>query len=279
MSRRRLPAGISTLDTGLDPRADAVEPRDRSVRSGKLSTMRRDLGRAAHDRVDVVSGVDRIGEDRPIMRVVTDATPIAVMLVDPAEPHLAAILDAGGFTVRGTASSGKVVRAAADWCPDVVLVDLDGPAGPAAGTAAVEELTGVLPRLPVVVLSAVDAAPVVLGAVRAGAASYLLRTTSASRLVDAVRRTASGEAVFSPGLAAAVLEAETGGAGEGPARLTEREADILQLVVAGHTARQIAGRLVLSPRTVENHVNNMLRKLDVPNRAALVRYAIENGLA
>ncbi|MCY7372711.1 MAG: LuxR C-terminal-related transcriptional regulator [Spirochaetaceae bacterium] len=60
---------------------------------------------------------------------------------------------------------------------------------------------------------------------------------------------------------------------------TEREADVLRLVVDGLTGRQIAARLVLSPRTVENHVQHVLRKLGLPNRAALVRYAIENGLA
>ena len=63
------------------------------------------------------------------------------------------------------------------------------------------------------------------------------------------------------------------------ARLTAREGDVLRLVVDGLTARQIATRLVLSPRTVENHIQRVLRRLDVPNRAALVRYAIENGLA
>jgi DNA-binding NarL/FixJ family response regulator len=62
-------------------------------------------------------------------------------------------------------------------------------------------------------------------------------------------------------------------------RLTAREGDVLALVVDGLTARQIATRLVLSPRTVENHIQRVLRRLDVPNRAALVRYAIENGLA
>ena len=61
-------------------------------------------------------------------------------------------------------------------------------------------------------------------------------------------------------------------------RLTAREADVLRLVVEGLTARQIATRLVLSPRTVENHIQRVLRRLGVPNRAALVRYAVENGL-
>ena len=83
--------------------------------------------------------------------------------------------------------------------------------------------------------------------------------------------------MFSPGLAEVVLE-EAGRSSEpGGARLTAREGDVLRLVVDGLTARQIATRLVLSPRTVENHIQRVLRRLGVPNRAALVRYAIENG--
>ncbi|MGE3287852.1 MAG: LuxR C-terminal-related transcriptional regulator [Pseudonocardia sp.] len=208
------------------------------------------------------------------MRVVTGATPVAVMLVDPAEPHLAELLGAGGFAVH-VCGPGDLVRTATTLCPHVVVIDLDG----TAGTAAVETLTATLPRLPVLALSSAGGAAAVLTAVRAGAAGYALRGSPASWLVEAVRRTAVGDAVYSPGLAASVLEQHAAGAVDGPVRLTERESDVLALVVAGRTARQIATRLTLSPRTVENHVNNMLRRFDVPNRAALVRYAIENGLA
>lgn len=215
------------------------------------------------------------------MHVVTDAAPVSVLLVDPAEPHLAAVLGAGGFAVLGAVAPDDAPREAFARCPDVVLVDLDGPVSrrSAAAVGAIEALAAELPQLPVLALSATSGASAVLSAVRAGAAGYLVRAGSATELVDAVRRTAAGEAVFSPGLAAAVLEEHAAGAGAGPARLTDREADVLKLVVAGYTARQIAARLALSPRTVENHVQHMLRKLDVPNRAALVRHAIENGLA
>ena len=119
----------------------------------------------------------------------------------------------------------------------------------------------------------------VLRAVRAGAAGFLTTTGRSAELADAVRRTAEGEAVFSPGLAEVVLEQRGRPVDAAEARLTDRETDVLRLVVEGLTARQIATRLVLSPRTVENHIQRLLRKLDVPNRAALVRHAIENGLA
>ena len=114
----------------------------------------------------------------------------------------------------------------------------------------------------------------VLDAVQAGAAGCVLHPVT----VDAVLRTAAGEAVFSPGLAEFVLDAHSRVASV-PTLLTERETEVLRLVVEGLTGRQIATRLTLSPRTVENHVQRVLRKLDQPNRAALVRYAIEHGLA
>ena len=198
------------------------------------------------------------------MHVVKDP-PITVLLVDPAQPQLAAMLGVSGLVVV----SGPPA--------DVVIVDLDEVTG--APRDVVEALVAAHPDTPVMALSSGAAATAVLAAVRSGAAGYVLRTERGAELVHAVHRAAAGESVFSPGLAAAVLEEHAAGAGDGPARLTDREADVLALVVAGYTARQIAGRLVLSPRTVENHVQRMLRKLDLPNRASLVRYAIENGLA
>ena len=90
---------------------------------------------------------------------------------------------------------------------------------------------------------------------------------------------AEGRPAFSPGLAGVVLDAVAGPAAVSAPPLSPRESDVLRLVVEGLTARQIAGRLVLSPRTVENHVQRLLRKFGVPGRGALVRYAIEHGLA
>ena len=84
--------------------------------------------------------------------------------------------------------------------------------------------------------------------------------------------------MFSPGLAEVVLEEYGRPVDRAQVRLTPREADVLRLVVDGLTARQIATRLVLSPRTVENHIQRVLRRLGRPNRASLVRYAVENGL-
>ena len=100
-----------------------------------------------------------------------------------------------------------------------------------------------------------------------------------------MRRTADGDAVFTPGLAALVLgefrrlSAAPQQADGGVPRLSERETEVLRMVATGMTYKQIATRLVLSHRTVENHVQNTLGKLQLHNRVELVRYAIEHGLA
>jgi DNA-binding NarL/FixJ family response regulator len=176
-----------------------------------------------------------------------------------------------------TGDPRRAPRLVGDARPQVVLVWLGRDRD--AMLAAVTELTARVPDAPVLTVSAAVGAADVLAAVRAGAAGYLVTTGDLPALADALRRTAAGEAVFSPGLAEVVLEGHGRPAGAGGTRLTSREADVLRLVVDGLTARQIASRLVLSPRTVENHIQRVLRRLGVPNRAALVRYAIENGFA
>jgi DNA-binding NarL/FixJ family response regulator len=170
----------------------------------------------------------------------------------------------------------RAPRLVDDLRPQVVLAGLGRDRE--AVLAVVPEVVKRVPGTPVLAVAEAtgDPAADVLAAVHAGATGYVADDPEV--LADAVRRTAAGEAVFSPGLAEVVLE-EHGRPGD-PAqvRLTGREADVLRLVVDGLTARQIATRLVLSPRTVENHTQRVLRRLGLPNRAALVRYAVENGL-
>jgi DNA-binding NarL/FixJ family response regulator len=161
--------------------------------------------------------------------------------------------------------------------PDVVVMDLQLPlvSGVEATRAIVESVDGVR----VLVLSASGEQADVLDAVKAGATGYLVKSASAADLVDAVRRTAAGDPVFTPGLAGLVLgEFRQMPAGEPRTRLTERETEVLRLVAKGLTYKQIAERLVLSHRTVQNHVQNVLGKLRLHTRYELVRYAVKEGL-
>jgi DNA-binding NarL/FixJ family response regulator len=141
------------------------------------------------------------------------------------------------------------------------------------------------PGVRVLVLSASGEEADVLSAIKAGATGYLVKSASREELLDAVRRTAAGDAVFTPGLAGLVLgefrrimTAPSGQDDEIGPRLTERETEILRLVAKGLSSRQIADRLVLSHRTVQNHTQNVLAKLQLHNRVELTRYAIEQGL-
>ncbi|GAB2979410.1 response regulator transcription factor [Amycolatopsis acidiphila] len=210
---------------------------------------------------------------------------ISVMVVDDHpiwRDGVARDLSENGFDVRATAPDGvAAVRIANTVRPDVVLMDIN--LGETSGVDATREITMALPETRVLVLSASGEHSDVLEAVKAGASGYLVKSASARELVEAVHKTAQGDPVFTAGLAGLVLgeyrrmaDAPAGGAP--PPRLTERETDVLRLVAKGLTSRQIAERLVLSHRTVENHVQSTLRKLQLHNRVELARYAIEHGL-
>lgn len=200
-------------------------------------------------------------------------TAVTVLVVH-GSPRLAEELTAAGIEVVGVVTDAREVLAAA--APQVVVVDLAG----ADALTAVGLVSDDWPGTAVLVTSDEPATPpyaAVLAAVRAGATGYVAGA-DVVEIADAVRRLAKGGSAFDVALAGVVLEA-SGDPHGSEVRLTEREADVLRFVVEGLTARQIAGRLTLSPRTVENHVQHLLRKLDLSNRAALVRYAIEHGLA
>jgi DNA-binding NarL/FixJ family response regulator len=213
------------------------------------------------------------------------APKVSVMVVDDHpiwRDGVARDLAENGFDVRATAADGDAaVRISRAVRPDVVLMDLN--LGETSGVDATRVITAALPSTKVLVLSASGEHSDVLEAVKAGASGYLLKSASATELVDAVQRTAAGDPVFTAGLAGLVLGeyrrmADAPSDGEPPPRLTDRETEVLRLVAKGMTARQIAEKLVLSHRTVENHVQSTLRKLQLHNRVELARYAIEHGL-
>jgi DNA-binding NarL/FixJ family response regulator len=215
-----------------------------------------------------------------------DGGGIRVMVVDDHPMWRDAVerdLQAAGFEVVGVAANGNEALARFPACrPQVVVLDLQIP-----GPNGVEVTAQVLQQDPgarVLILSASGEQTDVLDAVKAGATGYLVKSASRSELLEAVRRVADGDTVFTPGLAGLVLgefrRMSDGGPDPDPSQpaLTERETEVLRMVAKGMSYKQIAERLVLSHRTVQNHVQNTLRKLQMHNRVELTRYAIEQGL-
>jgi DNA-binding NarL/FixJ family response regulator len=206
-----------------------------------------------------------------------------VMIVDDHPMWRDAVgrdLTEAGFEVVATVGEGaQALRIAGSVRPDVVVLDLQLP--DVSGVDVTRGLLAADPDVRVLILSASGEHRDVLDAVKAGAAGYIVKSASRAELIDAVRRTESGDAVFSPGLAGLVLgEFRRMAVSPDPntPRLTDREAEILRMVGTGLSYKQIAERLVLSHRTVQNHVQNTLNKLQLHNRVDLVRYAIEHGL-
>jgi DNA-binding NarL/FixJ family response regulator len=215
--------------------------------------------------------------------------PVSVMVVDDHPMWRDAVardLTEAGFDVIATAGDGpEAVRRARAARPQVLVLDLNLPG--ASGVQVCKEVVAHDPALRVLVLSASGEHADVLEAVKSGATGYLLKSAGREELVDAVRSTAAGDPVFTPGLAGLVLgeyrrlaTVPPRATSDEPAtpRLTERETEVLRLVAKGLSYKQIAQRLVISHRTVQNHVQNTLGKLQLHNRVELVRYAIERGL-
>lgn len=220
----------------------------------------------------------------------TEQQTVRVMVVDDHPMWRDAVardLATAGFDVVATAGDGQqAVRRAKATVPDVLVLDLNLPELP--GVQVCKEVVAALPGVRVLVLSASGEHADVLEAVKSGATGYLLKSASTEELTDAVRRTAVGDAVFTPGLAGLVLgeyrrlasdPGQSASVDDPKApQLTDRETEVLRLVAKGLSYKQIAERLVISHRTVQNHVQNTLGKLQLHNRVELVRYAIERGI-
>lgn len=201
------------------------------------------------------------------------------MWIDALSEDLAEV----GFDIVAVAKSGTecVTRARAAR-PDIVVMDLKIPEPD--GATCIEILLRDFPDLPVLVISASGERDDVLRAMKAGAKGYLVKSASKEELIDGVRRTAAGDAVFTPGLAGLVLGefrrlvSEARSPSEvGPA-LTSREVEVLRRVAKGMAYREIADELFVSHRTVQNHVASVLKKLQLHNRVELTLYAIDQGL-
>lgn len=213
--------------------------------------------------------------------------PVRVMVVDDhpmwRDGVARDLAEAGYEVVAAVGEGAQAVRVAAAVQPAVVVLDLQLP--DLSGVEVISGLAGTAPAAKVLVLSASGEHADVLAAVKAGATGYLVKSAARAEFLDAVARTGAGEAVFTPGLAGLVLgeyrrlaAAPAGDRAAATPQLTERETEVLRLVAKGLSYKQIADRLVVSHRTVQNHVQNTLGKLQLHNRVQLTRYAIEQGL-
>jgi DNA-binding NarL/FixJ family response regulator len=195
----------------------------------------------------------------------------------------------GDVTVVGEAPDvATAVEGIRATRPDVVLLDVHLPGG--GGRTVLETLRTELPDVRWLALSVSDAAEDVIAVIRAGARGYVTKTISGPDLLDAVRRVADGDVVFSPRLAGFVLDAFAAAGAAAAAEpeeeatdpgldlLSAREREVMQLLARGYTYREIGSRLFISVKTVESHASNVLRKLQLSNRNELTRWAATNRL-
>ena len=183
--------------------------------------------------------------------------------------------------VGEAASVAEAVPLIKELDPEVVLLDVHLPDG--GGDAIIHAVAPARPGVRFLALSVSDAAEDVIAVIRAGARGYVTKTISGDELAAAIERVAEGDAVFSPRLAGFVLDAFRSGERVGGDaeldELTPREREVLQLIARGYLYKEIAGRLSLSVKTVESHVSNVLRKLQLSTRHELTRWATEHRLA
>jgi DNA-binding NarL/FixJ family response regulator len=209
-----------------------------------------------------------------------------VLLVDDHDlfrTGLANLLEEHGIGVVGQAATGAdAIRAARQLAPDVVVMDLNMPG--ITGVEATRRIAAAVPLARVVVLTISDRDEDVVEAILAGACGYLLKDASVQDLVRGIESASVGEALISPHIAAKVLQ-HVRATGTSPgiaetihAALSERELEVLRLAANGHDNAEIARRLHISPKTVKNHISNILMKLQLENRIQAAVYAVRSGL-
>jgi DNA-binding NarL/FixJ family response regulator len=208
---------------------------------------------------------------------------VRVALVDDHAMFRAGVRTTLGDAVDVVGEAGTVADAVElirRTAPDVVLLDVHMPDG--GGVAVLGQLGSESPGTRFLALSVSDAAADVIAVVRGGARGYVTKTVSADELLDAVRRVADGDAVFSPRLAGFVLDAfavrDMPVVDEELDLLTAREREVMRLIARGYTYKEVAAELFLSVKTVETHVSSVLRKLQLSNRRELARWASDRRL-
>jgi len=215
------------------------------------------------------------------------ATPekLRVMLVDDHDlfrTGLRNLLEEQGVQIVGEASEGATALGLVrELTPDVVVMDLNMPG--MNGIEATQEIARLAPLTRVVVLTISDQDADVMDAILAGACGYLLKDSSIEDLMQGIRAASVGEALISPHIAAKVLQRIRASGMQSdsavpPPELSDRENEVLRLIANGKDNAQIAQELHISPKTVKNHISNILMKLQIENRIQAAVYAVRRGL-
>jgi DNA-binding NarL/FixJ family response regulator len=193
------------------------------------------------------------------------------------------LLEERGVQIAGEAGSGEVaVRLVRELAPEVVVMDLHMPG--MSGVEAIKHIASVAPLTRVLVLTISDQDDDVLDAILAGACGYLLKDASVDELIRGIDAAAIGESLVSPSIAGKVLQqvrattASPEAAETIRSELSEREIDVLKLIANGNDNAMIAAELHISPKTVKNHISNILMKLQIENRIQAAVYAVRSGL-
>jgi DNA-binding NarL/FixJ family response regulator len=212
--------------------------------------------------------------------------PVRVLLVDDHDlfrTGLRSLLEEQGVEVVGEAPDGaKALHMTNELTPDVVVMDLNMPA--MNGVEATRQITTMSPLTRVVVLTISDHDSDVLDAILAGACGYLMKDASIDELMAGIRAASMGESLISSHIAGKVLQriratsAQPQIAAQIQSELSEREIQVLKLIANGKDNSMIAAELHISPKTVKNHISNILMKLQIENRIQAAVYAVRSGI-
>ena len=212
--------------------------------------------------------------------------PLRVLIVDDHDlfrTGLRNLLEEQGVVIVGEAATGaEAVRIVREIAPDVVVMDLNMPG--MGGVDATRHITSIAPLTRVVMLTISEDDSDVMDAILAGACGYLLKDSSIQDLMAGIRAASRGESLISPNIAAKVLQRVRATSTQPEiantirAELSDREIEVLKLIANGKDNAVIAGELHISPKTVKNHISNILMKLQIENRIQAAVYAVRSGL-
>jgi DNA-binding NarL/FixJ family response regulator len=211
---------------------------------------------------------------------------IRVLLVDDHDlfrTGLRTLLEEQDVRIVGEASAGnEAVRLVREIAPDVVVMDLNMPG--ITGVEATRQITAIAPLTRVLVLTISDQDGDVMDAILAGACGYLLKDSSIQELMRGIEAAGSGESIVSPAIASKMLQRIRASSSQPEiertirSELSEREIQVLKLIANGKDNAMIAAELHISPKTVKNHISNILMKLQIDNRIQAAVYAVRSGI-